>query len=60
MLEKVTFTTDDEVNKFFRQNPGIYIVKFIVTGGKQHIIYTKDKQLRGKDHMQKYHEPEPT
>ena len=53
MLEKLTFQNDDQTNKFFRDNPGIYLVKLIIAHGEQHLIVTRDQRIIGRDHLQK-------
>ena len=51
MLEKYTFNSDDEVNEFFRKNPYLFLVKFVVNGSKQHYIITRNRNLGERVHL---------
>lgn len=52
MLEKYTFNSDKEANVFFRENPYVFLVKFVVNGGKQHYIITRNRSLSERIHLQ--------
>ena len=64
---KETFASDKEVNAFFerfcdkttgRMVDTFYLIKLIITFNvveqrqEQHVVYSVDPRLRGKDHMQ--------
>jgi hypothetical protein len=49
MLEKHTFKTDDEVNRFFQSNKDAYLIKLIVCGGEQHLVISRNSN--GRDHL---------
>ena len=51
MLEKYTFRSDEEANAFFRENPYIFLVKFIVNGTWQHYIITRDRKTGDRIHL---------
>ena len=51
MLEKYTFRSDAEANAFFRENPYIFLVKFIVNGTWQHYIITRNRNLGERVHL---------
>ena len=54
MFHKTTFKTDDEMNDFFHQHPNIYIIKYVIAGnGLQHVIWTVDRRMKGKNHLQR-------
>ena len=49
MLEKHTFKTDDEVNRFFQNNRDAYLIKLIVCGGEQHLVISRSDT--GRNHL---------
>lgn len=51
MLEKHTFDSDEETNAYFRANPDAYIIKMVITGGRQHFVISKNKKVIGRDHL---------
>jgi hypothetical protein len=51
MLEKFTFDSDADANKFFRENPYVFLVKFVVNGNKQHYIITRNRNLGERVHL---------
>jgi hypothetical protein len=51
MLEKYTFDSDYEANEFFKKNPYLFLVKFVVNGTKQHYIITRDRKTGDRIHL---------
>jgi hypothetical protein len=50
MLEHLVFTVEEE-NEYFRQNPGVHLVKAIVIGDKIHLWVSESRRMNGQ-HMQ--------
>ncbi len=59
MLQKITLGSDEEINRFYRENPRMYVVKYILffnpatRQSEHHITYSLDTKMMNGQHLQK-------